>query len=83
MSEDLKWKTSADKSKTYLAAVSGGPDSMALLDQLMKHGYKVAAVHINYQIPDVSDLGEHCARKYCRKHRIRLPRNPLLPGFFQ
>ena len=45
---------------------------MALLDQLMKHGYKVAAVHINYQIPDVSDLGEHCARKYCRKHRIRL-----------
>ena len=72
MPENLKWNTHADPKKTYLAAVSGGPDSMALLDQLVKRGYKVAAVHINYHIPDVSNLGENRTRKYCRLHKIRV-----------
>lgn len=37
-----------DKKKRYLVGVSGGVDSMALLDMLVKKGYQVRVVHYNY-----------------------------------
>ena len=36
--------------KKFIAAVSGGPDSMALLDMLRKKGkYSLFVAHVNYQ----------------------------------
>ncbi len=35
---------------TILVAVSGGVDSMVLLDLLCRHGYQVAVAHCNYQL---------------------------------
>jgi len=44
-----------DKNKTYLVAVSGGPDSMALWDKLLKLGLNVIAVHVNYHYRQEAD----------------------------
>ena len=37
-----------DKKKNYLLGVSGGPDSMALLD--MMHEYSICVAHVNYNL---------------------------------
>ena len=36
------------KDQTYLIAVSGGPDSMALLNMLKNLKYKLVICHVNY-----------------------------------
>ena len=48
-----------DKKKRYLVGVSGGVDSMALLDMLVKKGYQVRVVHYNYHLKKlIVDLDE-------------------------
>ena len=37
------------KRNLYLVAVSGGADSMALLDILFKRGFKLHIAHVNYK----------------------------------
>ncbi len=54
----------------YLAAVSGGPDSMALLNQYHKRIYGVC--HINYHYRDTSDFDQSIVRQYCGKFKIKL-----------
>ena len=44
-----------DKAKSYLVAVSYGPDSMALLFSLIYQGYKVEVAQVKYHQRDVSD----------------------------
>lgn len=61
---------SLDKNKKYLVACSFGPDSMALLDMLLKENYDVIVAHVNYHKRDVSDFEEESLRKYCRKHNV-------------
>ena len=61
---------SLDKNKKYLVACSFGPDSMALLDMLLKENYDVVVAHVNYHKRDVSDFEEESLRKYCRKHNV-------------
>ena len=43
-----------DKKKKYLLGVSGGPDSMALLD--MMHEYSICVAHVNYNLRDDTEL---------------------------
>ena len=43
-----------DKNRKYLVGVSGGVDSMALLDMLVKKAYNVIVVHYNYHFRAVS-----------------------------
>ena len=59
-----------DKKKRYLVGVSGGVDSMALLDMLVKKGYQVRVVHYNYHLRNDSDLDEKLVFSYCQKHQI-------------
>ena len=53
----------------YLAAVSGGPDSMALLSKYHKEIYGVC--HINYHWRDTSDIDQAIVKKYCDKYKIK------------
>lgn len=59
------------KTKTdCIAAVSGGPDSMALLDQLVKNGKSPAVVHINYNKRNSAKRDEKITEAYCRKYDL-------------
>ena len=56
--------------KRYIAAVSGGPDSMALLDKYCKH--IIGVCHINYHKRVDSDYDTQIVKDYCAKHNIPL-----------
>lgn len=69
-------------SESYLAvALSGGADSVALLDILQCGGYRVCAIHINHMIRgEEADRDEDFCRELCKKrsvpffcHRIDVP----------
>lgn len=55
-----------------LVAVSGGSDSMALLDMLFKKGKKLIVCHINYGFRDSALRDELIVRNYCEKNGIKL-----------
>lgn len=60
-----------DKKKTYLVACSGGPDSMALLDMLLKEEFNLIVAHVNYKTRNESDSEEALVKTYCKMHNIR------------
>lgn len=60
---DLKFK---------LVAVSGGSDSMALLDMLYKRGEKLVVCHVNYNVRESALRDENIVRKYCEERNIKL-----------
>ncbi|MCV3728493.1 tRNA lysidine(34) synthetase TilS [Ureaplasma miroungigenitalium] len=56
------------KHKSYVAAVSGGPDSMAMLDMYRK---QIKAVcHVNYHMREDSDNDMQIVEEYCHKYNI-------------
>lgn len=58
------------KDKTYLVAVSGGPDSMALLNMLYLLKYKLIICHVNYHKRKESNLEEQEICKYAKEKNI-------------
>jgi tRNA(Ile)-lysidine synthase len=54
----------------YLVGVSGGPDSMALLDILYCMGLKLIVCNVNYKTRVESDYEENLVRDYCFKRGI-------------
>lgn len=61
-----------DPDKEYLVAVSGGPDSMALLDMMFKQGLKISVAHVNYHLRESSLRDERIVRQYCSDRNIPL-----------
>ncbi len=58
--------------KRVLVAVSGGPDSMYLLDKTSNSFFtEPIAVHVNYHLRDSSDRDEQIVKEYCDKHKIK------------
>lgn len=55
---------------SWIVAVSGGPDSMALLDLLYKKEYELIVAHVNYLSRPTSGRDEQIVRKYCQKRNI-------------
>ena len=56
-----------------LAAVSGGMDSMCLLDFLYENGYRVCAAHFNHHLRgEEADMDEDLVRAWCAARRIPL-----------
>ena len=53
-----------------VVACSGGPDSMALLDQLNKQGKDIVVAHVNYKHRDTADRDEKIVKEYCKKYDI-------------
>ena len=54
----------------YLVGVSGGPDSMALLDILYCMGLKLIVCNVNYKTRAESDYEEEIVKDYCFKRGI-------------
>lgn len=63
-------KFNLDKKNKYVVACSFGPDSMALLDMLIKEKYKVIVAHVNYHKRDASNFEEESVRKYCLEKNV-------------
>lgn len=54
----------------WLIAVSGGPDSMALLHMCVMAGMQVEAAHVNYHQRDAADEEEQYVRTWCRENNV-------------
>lgn len=59
-----------DKKQKYVVGVSGGPDSMALLDILYKKGYALIVCLVNYHVRSDSHLDATLVRNYCQERNI-------------
>ncbi|MDO4465601.1 MAG: tRNA lysidine(34) synthetase TilS [Bacillota bacterium] len=66
--------------KKGIVAVSGGPDSMAMLDMLRKEGvYSLFVAHVNYQKRETAYRDEKIVKEYCQKYDI--PFKVLYPEY--
>ncbi|CAI2186281.1 757_t:CDS:2 [Funneliformis geosporum] len=61
---------SLSKNKVYILAVSGGSDSMFLLEKLRGEGYKSVVAHVNYKKRENSDYDEELVKDYCQKYSL-------------
>ncbi len=59
-----------DKKLKYIVGVSGGNDSMALLNMLNEKGYLIYVCHVNYHIRHDSNEDQVLVEKYCKSHQI-------------
>ncbi|WP_294579360.1 tRNA lysidine(34) synthetase TilS [uncultured Thomasclavelia sp.] len=64
------FKRLLEKEQLYIVGVSGGCDSMALLDMLFKSQYQIVVCHVNYHLRDDSDLDQQTVSDYCKKNQI-------------
>lgn len=64
----IKWNELTNKK--WVVAVSGGADSMALLDMCVKHKINIVAAHVNYKKRDSADRDMLGVQKYCHQHQI-------------
>lgn len=62
------------KNENIVCAISGGPDSMCLLDILVKlkqkHGFNIVCAHVNHNMRIESNEEEVFVKKYCIEHDI-------------
>ena len=67
-----------EKDQPVLVAVSGGADSVALLDVLMRAGYRCVAAHCNFHLRGAeSDRDEAFVRDLCAKMNVPLEVQPF------
>jgi len=59
-----------EKKEKYIIGVSGGVDSMSLLDILQKQGYQLFVCHINYHLRHDSDIDQQLVETYCKRYNI-------------
>ncbi|WP_342273219.1 tRNA lysidine(34) synthetase TilS [Spiroplasma endosymbiont of Acasis viretata] len=69
---NINWLNKLNKKITYLLAVSGGPDSMFLLDNLVRNEFKIIVCHVNYHKRWSSNVDEQIVREYCTNNKITL-----------
>ncbi|TSB45031.1 tRNA lysidine(34) synthetase TilS [Alkalicoccobacillus porphyridii] len=75
----LKQKNLLSEGQHVVVAVSGGPDSLALLHFLWNErasmGIRVTAAHINHQLrKEESDAEEELVRRFCQNNKIPFER---------
>ena len=58
------------KNRLYILAVSGGPDSIFLLEKMRYEGYNLVVAHVNYKKRKSSDYDEKLVRNYCQKYSL-------------
>jgi tRNA(Ile)-lysidine synthase len=52
----LRDQCKLDKSKPIIVGVSGGPDSLCLMEILRQAGYRIIVAHFNHKLRDASDV---------------------------
>src|SRR4051794_32601661 len=73
---EIFWQTSASSQDKVLVAVSGGPDSLALLHALLQMrllypAIEVAAAHLNHQIRgEQATADANFVKEFCQKAGI-------------
>lgn len=67
----------------YLLAVSGGPDSMALLDLATRKHQVYAVVHVNYHWRKTANRDLHIVQQYCHLHHLKLFIKTINPLIYQ
>jgi tRNA(Ile)-lysidine synthetase-like protein len=67
----LSFSPALNKKNKYLVAVSGGPDSMALLHALVAQGYQIEVAHVNYKQRPSADRDQGIVENYCFKNNIK------------
>ena len=58
------------KKDRWVIGVSGGPDSMALVNMMMAKGIECIVCHVNYQMRSSSDAEAELVATYCRTHGL-------------
>lgn len=61
-----------DNKKPIVCAVSGGVDSMVLLDLLLHNGFSVIIAHVNHHMREQSLIEENYLREYAAKHNLQI-----------
>ena len=61
-----------DKSQPIICAVSGGVDSMVLLDLLLNAGYEVIIAHVNHHKREESEIEEQALRALASKNNMMI-----------
>lgn len=64
-------KLSELKHNRWVVAVSGGADSMALLNMCFEAGVEIIVAHVNYGKRDTSDRDMNGVISYCEKRKIK------------
>ncbi len=72
VSDTIRSENLIEPSSAILVAVSGGKDSMTLLDVLRSLDYKVAAAHCDFQLREDSHKDQYPIQKYCADHDLKL-----------
>ncbi len=57
-----------DPNRSLVAGISGGPDSLCMLDLILQSGFKVIAVHVNHQLRPEAEAESHFVQEFC-EHR--------------
>ena len=58
--------------KNVCLAISGGPDSMALLNMCFEKGINCVVAHVNYKKRESANRDELLVKKYCEKRNIKM-----------
>lgn len=58
------------KPGSYLVAVSGGSDSMALLDMMRQEASELIVAHVNYKKRSSADRDEQIVQAYCQQYKL-------------
>ena len=75
--ETIKKLNLINNGEKVIAAVSGGPDSIAMLDILYKIqkdkkiDFEIVVAHVNHQIREEADEDEKYVQDYCKKNEIK------------
>ena len=59
-----------DPQKPVVAGVSGGPDSLCMLDLLIKSKMMVFVLHVNHQLRSESDDESRMVEEFCAAHNV-------------
>ncbi|MCE8164144.1 MAG: tRNA lysidine(34) synthetase TilS, partial [Candidatus Moeniiplasma glomeromycotorum] len=58
------------KNRLYILAISGGSDSMFLMDKIRSENYNLVVAHVNYQKRSTSIEDEKIVWNYCQKYSL-------------
>jgi tRNA(Ile)-lysidine synthase len=59
-----------DPLRPVVAGVSGGPDSLCMLDLLIKSGMKIFVIHVNHQLRSEADQESILVKEFCAQRNV-------------